>query len=377
MKRYIVAGFIVSVVIILFLVTISSDREGNDAVKRNNSPSSIDHNSLEQVGKSDLGPEFLAEYDEPPMGFTKEGWMNIVTKHEAGKSTNSIVLFYGKVTDQDGNPVNEAQVSMKLSTYNENFSEVLAGWESAMLKQANLILESDSLGLFMVEGLKGRGLDIEGIEKLGYRSVAKEQRNWGTFRYGSNFAYPHVPSREFPVRFVLWKIGETEPLIRSEAGFWVTMNPGEQDKSLYFLEGRSAFGADENSDLIVSIVKLGEKRGISFDWSIALRSPGGGILESDDEFLYRAPESGYANDFTIGKMADDPNWTKLIPGRKLYLFSANSEIYASARMKIRAFPDGRVRVDLNLLINPEPGSRNLEYDPEKDVTEEYHGRRRW
>ena len=337
-----------------------------------------DNSSVEFVEKIQA-PETLAESEPdlgiPPDGVSKENWDRVIARHESGRSTNTSVSFYGKVVDQNLVPIEGAKIVLRLSTYNEDLQEVLKGWESAMLKHTAISLESDVDGLFFVNELVGRTLLVESIEKVGYRPAREGRSSLGSFGYGPNYTNPHFASKDSPVSFFLWKTGETEPMIKAQMRLWISMKPGEQANSLFFLTGRSIYGEDPSGDLVVSVNNRSKKQTGKFDWSIKLSPLEGGIMETDDAFLYRAPESGYLDEYEFEMLAEDPKWQSGVYDKKFYLRSGSNGIFASAIATLLAFPDGRGRVILDLLINPS-GSRNLEYDPAKDITAKYHDPRK-
>lgn len=94
-----------------------------------------------------------------------------------------------------------------------------------------------------------------------------------------------------------------------------------------------------------------------FNWKLRVSVPGGGLIETEEEFNFEAPESGYKPAIEIDMPNDTENWRTDFQ-RKLFI----------------RLPDGKYgRIDLFLLarngvytvgssINPS-GSRNLEFDP--------------
>jgi len=91
-----------------------------------------------------------------------------------------------------------------------------------------------------------------------------------------------------------------------------------------------------------------------FDWKLQLSMPSGGLVPTDEEFAFQAPESGYQPSIVIDMPATNQDW----------LGEVRSKYYVQ-------LPDGKYgRIDFYLLprngvftvsssINP-TGSRNLE-----------------
>jgi hypothetical protein len=316
----------------------------------------------------------IANSVDRPSEVSDKAWRRIIAQHEAGKSTNAVIKFYGFVHDQEQRPIEGVEIVMLSSAYNEDFSQVIAGWESAMLVQTEIRLKTDSDGMFSVEDINGRGLDVQSVKKSGYRSGSPSHSLTRNFNFGPNTAEPHNSSRTNPTKFEMWKIGDTEPLINTEFRISLSMDPEEREKSIFFLSGNKIAGSSIDSNLTVKLDNRSKSRTGKFDWAISLLTPTGGIMESNDAYLFRATDKGYQSSYTFEMLRNDPNWRSGVVNKKFYIKGGNPVVFAAIVASFRSFPDGRGRIILEAIVNPS-GSRNLEYDPEKDVTEEYHGRR--
>lgn len=105
------------------------------------------------------------------------------TSQETGGGEN-IFEFYGKVMDQEGNPVSD--VSIKFSNINTPSA-------SSSVQEA----QSDNDGLFSIKG-NGSGINVE-VSKEGY---AGTEQSKGNFRYVINGS-GGLLTKENPANFVL------------------------------------------------------------------------------------------------------------------------------------------------------------------------------
>ena len=106
------------------------------------------------------------------------------TSQKTGGVENTLFEFYGKVTDQEGNPVSD--VSIKILNINTPS-------DSGTIQEA----QSDNDGLFLFKG-NGSGIGVE-VSKEGY--AVTEQSN-GNFRYVINGS-GGLLTKENPAIFVL------------------------------------------------------------------------------------------------------------------------------------------------------------------------------
>ena len=99
------------------------------------------------------------------------------------------ISFYGKVVDEDGNPISDANVEFV--------------WQ-ALSGTPKVTTTSDEQGLFRLEGKVGKLLGVY-LEKEGYYVSRREQNS---FDYGSPSAHNfHVADPSSPVVFQLRKRG--------------------------------------------------------------------------------------------------------------------------------------------------------------------------
>jgi hypothetical protein len=251
------------------------------------------------------------------------------------------IEFYGKVVDENSNAVAAAKISFHWVEF------------PAEDGNRNTNTESDVEGLFSLRGQRGPDLSVS-VSKEGYYAAHRGEQG---FKYGP-FGNPDFsPNPQNPVIFTLRKKGKGEPLIQSE------FPPGMGQIAQLRGDGTPAeidlFNSQKvsegNGQLRLELFRgQAEKTSPRFDWKCRLSVPGGGLVETDQEFAFEAPQTGYEASLVIDMPATNQTWCDDLT-RKYYV----------------QLPGGRYgRIDFYLLadngvftiksaINPN-GSRNLE-----------------
>ncbi len=257
------------------------------------------------------------------------------------------ITFYGKVVDEKGNPVAGAKVILTPAASMDP-NAVPPDYQRT----------SDTNGLFSIRGVHGIGLTVI-VSKEGYYSLPGSGGNFG-YAAGAGFGKPH-PDQNDPAIFVLRKMGGTEPLIVlkrnvkvSRTGIPITMD----------LRTGKAFG-DHSLDFRVEAWT--NDQGIvpgtltRYDWKCIISVPGGGLQSRTGEFNFQAPADGYKPSDEIVISAKDPKWDSEVT-REYFLKLANGEY---ARIKFTMCAGGDNFFSVTSYLNPTPGHRNLEYDPDQ------------
>jgi len=249
------------------------------------------------------------------------------------------IEFYGRVVDENSNAI--SGVNVHFSWY-EIPSET--GERTADTR-------SDSEGLFSLHGKHGPSLSV-GFGKEGYYS---SHRGEVTYNYALG---PDIlsPDPQNPVVFFLRKKGKGEALITTDYPGFAKIAQLHHDGTPVEIDVFNGTQAPAGSGQL----KLEFWRAITnqnanvFDWKCQLTVPGGGLVETPEEFAFQAPEGGYQSPVVIDMPATNENW--------------QGEIRSKYYMQL---PDGKYgRIDFYLLprngvftvqsaINP-TGSRNLE-----------------
>lgn len=260
------------------------------------------------------------------------------------------INFYGKVVDQHGAPVPQANVKL--------YANDKPGGENTSDYQR----QTDAMGCFSLEGAMGITLGV-GVSKPGYRrlsSVYGQVTSSGTFEYGLSSQGPYRSSPESPTVFTLYKVGSVEPLVRiEEKSFRIA-----RDGSLLTIS------LDQQGDHQVVLRcwnkqfetrPTGERK---YDWRLEVSVPGGGLMVREDAFAFQAPEEGYTPTDTIDRPASLERWSST--AERSYFFRFEDGTFARANLRMQA--GGVHFVMWESFFNPKPSSRNLESDPSKDAS---------
>ena len=121
----------------------------------------------------------------------------------------------------------------------------------------------------------------------------------------------------------------------------------------------------EDGDIRITLTRIPAqiKRGQQkYDWTASVEAIDGGVIESNDDFMYSAPETGYVSKLNIGVTAIDANWSA---DKKVSFFLKSRSGSNYGRVTLEFMTDSekpKTGFSFHSVINPS-GSRNLEYDP--------------
>lgn len=259
------------------------------------------------------------------------------------------IAFYGKVIDQSGNPVPDAEVGYTAADKFNGSGSSYTG-------------KSDARGLFEISGIQGAGLGV-GVRKQGYYPVAdkydKSPSSSAIFAYGMgpDSVRRAAPTKENPAIFLLHKAGETEPLVKIEQSARIPKNGTPTTVNLRTAQ-LSAKG-DCRIEAWTEEPTVGRK----FSWRCRLTVRGGGLVERKRQFDFVAPKEGYEESVELGMPQDAEQWTS--QQQRNFFIKLSDGRYA--RINFRMIAGGNHYFVLESYLNPKPGSRNLEFDPTKAV----------
>ena len=265
---------------------------------------------------------------------------------------NTPIKFYGKVIDQHDNPVPYAEIKYNVA---DKFLAPGSKYESS----------TDKHGYFSIKRVRGAGIYIE-VSKHGYyRTPATDGKigSYASIRYAEamrdNKDLP-IPTKDSPTVFTLRKMGETESLIYIERSsvripkdgtpVMINLRTGKATKSGSGELKVECWTEDQNKD---------EKR--QYPWHCRVSVPGGGLVKREGEFNFEAPVEGY-QPFDEIKPPEE-RWASNAE-RQYFVKTADNRY---ARIEIRIRTGGDHFVVIQSYLNPQPGSRNLEYDPAKRI----------
>jgi hypothetical protein len=262
-------------------------------------------------------------------------------------SLNTSITFYGKVIDQHGDPVPDANIKYgTIDKFDANGSHYQG--------------KSDADGNFSVSGIKGAVLTV-GVWKEGYYNI--DDKSDGAFAYGigpdSTRRLP--PSKDKPAIFVLQKMGETMALLVRGVSMSIRKDGTPIEISLE--TGRSM--ATSQRDLKVEVWTNDQTKNDQghYNWKCRISIPGGGLVERTGQFNFEAPTDGYKSSDEIVMSQSAARWSP--QASREYFIKLSDNHYA--RINFQMIANGDHFFSITSYLNPTPGSRNLEYDPEKKV----------
>ena len=266
------------------------------------------------------------------------------------------IVFYGQVLDLEGNPVANAKISYS-SLNSGNFDDVWTGGGPP-----NKIMYTDEKGCFEIHEIGGSlFVACEHQDYYGTHDHAeKSQRKFG---YGFQVGDDPAWDPQNPAIFRLRKKGIREPLYYScgkviaKGKRWIQIP--EEPYAINLANGE----AEESPTSLYISYKTdrqeGERRG--FSWEYTLRIPDGGFIERNDDFDFIAPEGGYKEEIKVGYLRESEDWNNWKKG--FYFVRFSNGLYGFFEIHTDAFG----WIMFQSLINPNPASRNLEYEYEKQI----------
>jgi hypothetical protein len=273
-------------------------------------------------------------------------WWRAMRETDPSFEGKTPIEFYGKVIDQFSNGVEGANVVLAWTT--------VVGPTPTPEKR----MMSGRNGLFSISDIRGKRLAVD-VSKEGYLSTSNSSQS---FEY-SDFTDQlfHVPDANNPVIFRLQKLMGAEPLYKFLPYGEIPVNGAP----LILNVEKGKIGAQ--GDLACSVT-LGNGRGDfgAADFTVTLDGLNGTVFsQSDEEFLFNAPESGYQKTITIAVKADDPNyqWTQKL---RFYVKTSNSK-FAAAEVKVTLYGNLKSAGFSAIIYYNPSGSRNLEFDQDKVI----------
>lgn len=255
---------------------------------------------------------------------------------------NTPIAFYGRVIDQYGDSVPDADV--KLSANDKPFGG----------RPSHYTRKTDTGGRFSIEGIAGITLGVE-VSKPGYHaipSVYGEVTSSGLFEYGLSSKGPYQSSKNIPTIFTLHKVGTIEPLVKV----------GKKNFRIARDGSSISIAVDEQGahQIILRCWNLELQRPANqrqYDWRLEITVPNGGLLRREDAFAFEAPQDGYVSSDKIEMLLSMGNqWRSLV--ERSYFIKFDDGTFARADLEMHAAGDHFVV--WKSFFNPKTGSRNLE-----------------
>jgi hypothetical protein len=279
-----------------------------------------------------------------------------------GTLNDKPIEFYGKVVDQAGSPLSGVAISASV-LYNN-------GLTSGMSKSET---KTDAQGRFSISGMRGRTLGLD-LEKTGYEYDGEK----GPFQFTElvDKKERYTPDQKNPVILTMWKLQGAESMLHFDEIDFKIQSDGAPMRINLITGKRVATGGD----LIITLrhpKAEKDQEGLErYPWTAELVAAGGGFVESTAYLMYLAPESGYIEKLVLGETGKElksyERGKYFVGGggayKKYYLKLGNG-CYARVILNIgTSTVAGRDSyVGLEWWLNPQAGSRNLEFDPAKVI----------
>ena len=223
------------------------------------------------------------------------------------------IEFYGRLEDQFGNTVGNAQIKYEVPFNNGHTVGVNRGTTTA-----------DGDGLFIISGYKGKSLSVVPM-KDGYALASLN--GGGIYSYLWSDSQRVHPDRNNPTVIKMWKRQGAEPLvdISNEYKLPFTGKPVFLD-----LVNRKVVPTGGDLEVVIGRALGSLSKKSPGDWSIDLKPVKGGILESDmraGQITFEAPASGYKDDYRLQMNGSDPAWHDGFDN-EYFLKSRNGQVYS-------------------------------------------------
>jgi hypothetical protein len=251
------------------------------------------------------------------------------------------IEFYGKVVDENTNPVEAANVQFQWS---ESPTQDVA---------KTFITKSDVNGLFSFQGARGRSLDVY-VSKEGYYNSKRDKTGYMYALADDIFS----PSISNPVIFHLRKKGKGESLIHiggiglhTMRDYLLDANGKPTDVSLFTGQLTPTGRGDLQVEFQAGPPLDNLSSRITRQCQVSV--PEGGLIQTSDEFPFLAPEDGYQTSDAWSITAT--NWTETV-NQQYYVKLRNGDF---GRVNIRVIGASRPFLRLDSYVNPS-GSQDLE-----------------
>ena len=256
-------------------------------------------------------------------------------KEDSGRWWRTPISFYGRIVDQYGNPLADADVRFTVT-------------DLSLQGSSEYHTKSDPNGFFSLSGIRGRHLMVY-FSKEGYYQSATEGNAFDYNDIASGNQYK--PDRSHPEVFHLHRGGEKVALIKRDMNVRVQLG---ETVVVDLLNGKTN---SPNGQLRIELLEndRGGRNGFGSKCSMRLSVLDGGIQPYTEEFPFVAPETGYESSVQIGSEFGNPppGWGTRT-ARAFFLHAQG--LYA--RVLVEMNPGGSL-LGLDYYVNP-TGSRNLE-----------------
>jgi len=284
-----------------------------------------------------------------------QGNANLVQGQEAVAAERKVfdmlfmtpINFYGKVIDEKGNPIPGANVNLSFA-------------DSMMSNDTKLNETTDAGGLFHVSG-HGLGIVVM-VSKKGYYHLQKSDGNFGYANIGG--AVDTHPDPDNPAIFVLRKMGQAVPLIRLQK--YIRIKKDGTPIELNLATGQLAAGGQDDIEVQAWTYDQGlqPNSNTPYNWRCSISVPGGGLVARTGEFDFEAPAGNYVSSDEIDMPASAGSQWRSEVSRQYFVLLADGRF---ARITFQMVAGGDHFFAIGSFLNPVPGDRNLEFDPDQAI----------
>ncbi len=243
----------------------------------------------------------------------------------------------------------------------EQGNAVGSAWGTTKERRGTITTQAD--GTFAVTNLHGHWFSILGLEKVGYKRANQITREEISFNYDRVEPTHFTPDKANPVIFPMVQDAALEPLIVHEMRWNQALAlPAAGAPILWDVwQGKP----NANGELRITFqrdpvaLSPGQKPA---RWKAMLEMIGGGIMEEQaGSEIFIAPNDTYP------PVIDYPQQPQRLgrPDQRFYFRTAKGNF---GRLEVTIYPNDEgstARCFIKAYLNPQPGSRNLEYDKTK------------
>jgi len=261
-------------------------------------------------------------------------------------SRNKEFNFYGKVVDQNMQPVVGATIELQIGYFDGTLTP--AFFPSVY----SVRLVSDERGMFSLVNQKAMGISTTLIKKKGYK-ISNDGRR--SFDFSRDNPIPNN-GPDNPVVFKVWKSGEYQKTIKGE--LFAKLIPDGRTYTIDFLKDKVVIQEGAlNGDLQIAFFREGTTWANGMSWKVDIGTVQGGIKETDDRYTYIAPETGYENTWSY----EIHRKKTRLPDKKakFYFRSRNEGVYGTLNVQFVPFYEDKSVADIEYRVNPN-GSKILE-----------------
>ena len=267
---------------------------------------------------------------------------------EEGKSFlaafHTPINFWGKVVDENGRPVPNAKVQLGTAD---------RPWETG----SRIEQVTDSSGLFSLVGAQGLSISVV-VSKDGYHQTSRS-RGQISYAQPSGNREP-LPTPDNPMVFKLQTMGEAVPLVHIRERTIRIPNNGSP-VHVNLSTGQKIEPNQGGLRIECWVNDRSKDTQGRYTWRCRLSVAGGGLIERTDKYAFEAPAEGYRPSLELGPSPD--KWSTR--AEQQYFVRLPDDRYARIEFRIRT--GGENYFVIVSYLNPNPGNRNLEFDPSKVI----------